>query len=252
MGLLVKSVCFSVHDFLISSLKGPVSLFDCRTVSSSRPFAAPVTPRADAVKDGLLATAGGGLSLTASSTVSRCPGSGPCGPCSAVSRRRTVSPGEARSIRGEPAVSEQRTSPHNLVYGGPAKAPTMMQSCASAAGSGRRLQSTSAAQRPGWASARRHLGSSGQPAPATASGRQAKVLQSSLVDGTKVHGRRRPFRSPPASARRRPAVRRSSRSATARSGSCAPAPRSLSCGYRPGHRWCARDTIAPGRCPSGT
>jgi len=28
MGLFVKSVCLSVRDFLISSLKGPVSLFD--------------------------------------------------------------------------------------------------------------------------------------------------------------------------------------------------------------------------------
>jgi hypothetical protein len=76
--------------------------------------------------------------------------------------------GSGRSLRAKPVRSEgnlqsvRRTSPHNLVFGGPAKASTMMQSCASAAGSGRRLQSTRAAQRPGWASAHRHLGSSGQ------------------------------------------------------------------------------------------
>jgi len=160
------------------------------------------------------------------------------------------SPSDQRGTCGQSAIPRLTT----LYSVGLQKAPTMMQSCASAAGSG--------AAAPIYKSGTEARVGIGAPPPRivwatrnrpTAVRRQAlRSHKSSLVGGTRVHGRRRPFRSPPASARRRPAVRRSSRSATARSGSCAPAPRSLSCGYRPGHRWCARDTIAPGRCPSGT
>jgi len=50
----------------------------------------------------------------------------------------------------------------------------------------------------------------------------------------------------------RPAPHPWSRSATARSAACAPAPRSWSCEYRPWRLWCAPGTNAPRRCPSGT
>jgi hypothetical protein len=147
----------------------------------------------------------------------------------------------------------RRTSPHNLVYGGPARGldhDAVMRIGGRFRGGGSNLQM----RRKGQGGHRRTATSDrlGNPYRQHPAGAELKVLRSSLVGGTRVHGRRRPFRSPPASARRRPAVRRSSHSATARSGSCAPAPRSWSCGYRPGHRRCARDTIAPGRCPSGT
>ena len=124
----------------------PVSLFDRRTVSSSRPCAAPVTPRADAVKDGHA------LPLSACRHVRRDGGHAERGrawpsPEATQSvlysvehgvtliRVGTVRPtlgrlaaadavlGEARRIRGEPAVGERRTSPHNLVFGGPFRRP---------------------------------------------------------------------------------------------------------------------------------
>jgi hypothetical protein len=134
------------------------------------------------------------------------------------------------SIRGEPAVCVASLASQPCIRWAFREATTMMQSCASAAGSG--------AAAPIYKSGTKARVGIGAPPPRivratrnrpTAVGRQAfKVLQSSLAGGTRVH--RRPFRSPPASARRRPAIRRSSRSATARPGSCAPAPRSSSCG----------------------
>src|SRR5262249_6796651 len=74
-----------------------------------------------------------------------------------------------------------RGSPHNLVCGEPwIGDSTMMQSCASAAGSLAAGPFYKSAHRPGWASAHRHLGSSGR-CTGTADGRRTLLCSMKLL-----------------------------------------------------------------------
>jgi len=144
-----------------------------------------VTPRADAVKDGLLATAGGGAKRPWRRWAR----------CHADPGRDRAA--HARLARGSVcgrSPSDQRgtcslcgdTSPHNLVFGGPFRRPRPWCSHAHRRQvPGRRLQSTSTATKC-QGGHRRATTSDRLGSPQTGqrpSGAKLKVLQSSLVGG---------------------------------------------------------------------
>jgi hypothetical protein len=165
---------------LFSSLSSlSVSLFDLRARFSVPTHVAGVTPRAGAVKDGPLGPPRSGSSLTAASTVSRC----------AWSEGDNRSP-LARASAGTPVRSEGslrsvgRTLLHNLVFGESAGFDHDAVMRIGGKAPWRRVQSTRAARRPGWASAHRHLGSSGR-STGTADGRRTcQRTPPRLVAGT--------------------------------------------------------------------